>query len=153
MTALVIGVGHRFRGDDAVGPLVADRIADLVAARGLSGVEVIEHHGEGTDLMERWSGHARVVVVDATCAEADAGTVRRWDAAAAPLPAGLFPKGSHVFGLAEGVEMARLLGRLPERMTIFGIAGLAFTAGAPLSPQVDLAADRVASEVIELLLE
>ncbi len=152
MTALVIGVGHRFRGDDAVGPLVADRVADLVAARGLSGVAVIEHHGEGTDLMERWSGHDRVVIVDATCSAAAPGAVRQWDAAAAPLPAGLFPKGSHVFGLAEGVEMARLLGRLPSHMIIFGIEGRSFAAGASLSPSVDRSVNEVARKIIEVLL-
>ncbi|MEW5727137.1 MAG: hydrogenase maturation protease [Pseudomonadota bacterium] len=132
MTMLVIGVGHRFRGDDAAGPLVAERIA----ARALPGVEAIEHHGEGTDLMERWSGHDRVVVIDATCGGGEPGTIRQWDAMAAPLPAGLFPKHSHLFGLAEAVEMARLLGRLPPVLLVIGIEGTAFAAGDAMTPAV-----------------
>lgn len=128
MSVLVIGIGHPFRGDDAIGPLVAE----AVAALDLSGVETLIHHGEGTDLMERWQGFERVLVVDATASGASCGTIRQWDGAR-PLPAALFPKGSHVFGLAEAVEMARLLGRLPPSLTIIGVEGADFILGAPLS--------------------
>ncbi|HSV28933.1 MAG TPA: hydrogenase maturation protease [Candidatus Omnitrophota bacterium] len=144
MKTLLIGIGHQYRGDDAVGPLVAGRIA----AMNLPDLDVLAHHGEGTDLMERWAGYDRVVVVDATCGGGEIGTIRRWDAVAAPLPAGLFPKGSHVFGLAEGVEMARLLGRLPAAMTVIGIEGELFSAGDVMSPQVEQASETVAGELI-----
>lgn len=132
MTALVLGIGHPFRGDDGIGPLVAERIAAL----NLPGVTALAHHGEGSDLMERWSGFDRVVVVDATRSDAVPGTIRRWDAVAEKLPAALFPKNSHLFGLAEAVEMARLLGRLPAVLTVIGVEGKDFTAGTDLSPEV-----------------
>lgn len=134
MTPLVIGIGHPFRRDDAIGPLVAERVAAA------TGAELLVHHGEGSDLMERWQGRARVVVVDATASGAAPGTVRVWDAAT-PLPAQLFPKGSHLFGLAEGIEMARLLGRLPAAMIVVGVEGQDFSAGEGLSPAVAAAVD------------
>lgn len=131
MTTLVIGIGHPFRGDDAVGPAVAE----AVAALNLPHTETLAHHGEGTDLMERWRGYAHVIVVDATRSGAAPGTVRQWDAAET-LPAALFLKGSHVLGLAEAVEMARVLGRLPPRLTVIGIEGADFGMGAGMSAAV-----------------
>ncbi len=145
MSLLVLGIGHPFRGDDALGPLVAERIAAL----GLPAVTALSHHGEGSDLMERWSGYDRVVVVDATRSDAAPGTIRRWDAVAEKLPAALFPKSSHLFGLAEAVEMARLLGRLPSALTVIGVEGKSFAAGTDLSPEVAAAVGAVIDAILE----
>lgn len=138
---LVLGIGHPFRGDDAAGPRVAQALA------GTPGLNALEHHGEGADLMERWQGHDPVVIVDAMVSGAAPGTVRVWDAIAEPLPARLFPKGSHLFGLAEAVEMARMLGRLPPRLTVYGIEGATFSLGAPMSAEVAAAVNRVVAEI------
>ncbi len=126
---LIIGIGHPFRRDDGAGPTAAALLAAL-------GFDTLSHHGEGTDLMERWQGHDDVVLIDATASGAAPGTVRLWQADQAPLPSGLFPKSSHTFGVAEAVEMARLLGRLPERMRVIGIEGADFSSGQDLSPAV-----------------
>jgi hydrogenase maturation protease len=144
MSPLLIGIGHPYRRDDGVGPAVVEAIA-------AEGFEALIHHGEGTDLMERWQGRGVVVVVDATASGAAAGTIRRWDAVAAPLPAGLFPKGSHQFGLAEGIEMARLLGRLPAALTVIGVEGADFGAGQGLSPAVAAALPQAVAEVLAAL--
>lgn len=145
MKTVVIGIGHPFRGDDSVGPAVAE----AVAALNLPDVVTLAHHGEGTDLMERWQGFGTVIVVDATRSGAPPGTIRQWDGSA-PLPAALFPKGSHVFGLAEAVEMARLLGRLPPRLTVIGIEGADFTMGACLSAAVGAAIATAADLIADL---
>jgi hydrogenase maturation protease len=143
MTVLVIGVGHALRRDDGLGPFVAER----VGARGLTGMRAVCHHGEGTGLIDLWGEAERVVVVDATASGAPPGLVRVWDAAAGPLPAGLFPRSSHTFGLAEGVEMARLLGRLPPDFTVIGVEGGDFSAGEGLSPAVEEAAIGVVEDL------
>lgn len=136
MSLLVVGIGHPFRRDDAVGWRVADRIERL----GLAEVTVLRHHGEGTDLMARWQGHDRVALVDATCAGAVAGTVRHWDDPTA-VPAACFPKSSHVFGLAEALTLAASLGRLPRWMRVVGIEGADFSAGEDLDPRVAASVD------------
>ncbi len=133
MTTLVIGIGHPFRGDDAIGPRLAEGLTGAIAA------EVIAHHGEGTDLMERWQGFDRVIVVDAMVSGAAPGTIREWDAIATALPANLFPKGSHLFGLVEAIEMARLLGRLPPALLVIGVEGVRFGMGEAMSPEVEQA--------------
>lgn len=145
MNSLLIGIGHSYRGDDAVGPMLAEALS------GTAGLDVLVHHGEGTDLMERWTGYNKVVVVDATCSGAEPGTVRIWDAIAETLPTGLFPKGSHVFGLAEGVEMARILGRLPPVLTVVGIEGRSFSTGDAMSAEVSGAAPRTALLILKYI--
>ncbi len=127
---LFLGVGHPDRGDDSIGPRMAARLKD---DEGFRGVEVLDHHGEGAALMELWAGRRKVVIVDAMKSGAAPGSIRRFDAAQDKLPSGLFRYSSHVFGLAEAVEMSRALNRLPPAFVIYGVEGRDFGFGAPLS--------------------
>ncbi|MBR9970366.1 hydrogenase maturation protease [Magnetospirillum sulfuroxidans] len=146
MSALVIGIGHPFRHDDAVGWLVAERVAALK----LANVTVLTHHGEGTDLMARWHGFDRVVLVDATVSGTEPGVLRCWDGAEV-LPTSCFPKSSHVFGVAEGVEMARLLGRLPPFLRVIGIEAADFSAGEGIDPALHEAVERATAMVVDFI--
>jgi len=58
---------------------------------------------------------------------------------------------SHAFGLASAVSLARVLGRLPRSLTIYGIEGADFEHGADLTPAVRVAVDRVVSEILASL--
>jgi len=140
VSPLILGVGNRYRRDDGVGPAVADRLTAL-------GIAVQEHSGEGAGLMDAWSGAERVIVVDATQSGAEPGTIVRLDAGTQELPGGLFRYSSHLFGLAEAVEMARALGRLPGELVIWGIEGADFGFGEDLTPAVAAAADEVARRI------
>ena len=73
--------------------------------------------------------------------------MHRLDAAAAPLPATVARGSTHAFGLAETIELARTLGRLPQRLTVYGIEGGCFDAGDELSPPVRAAVDAVRDEL------
>jgi len=134
---LILGIGNRFRVDDGVGLAVAERLRAL-------GFPAGEHSGEGAGLMEAWEGQDRVIIADATQSGAPPGTIRRLDAAEERLETGLFRYSSHLFGLAEAVEMARALGRLPRDLVIWGIEGGEWGFGESLT----LAADQAAGEVV-----
>ena len=138
----VIGIGNGWRRDDGVGPAVAA----LLAGRPKLRTAVLP--GEGTELIAAWTGCERVVVVDAMRSGAAAGTIRHFDAVAAPLPVGAFPRLSHAFGLAEAIEMARILGRLPRRLEIYGIEAADLGDGAGLSAEVERAAHQVAAAIM-----
>jgi hydrogenase maturation protease len=135
--ALVVGLGSPDRGDDAVGGHVARAVAALPDTE----VETLEHQ-DPTDLIELWVGREVVVVVDAVCSGAAAGTlhVLQTGAAHPPLPETAWTRtgrgGTHAFGLAAAVELARVLRRLPARVTVVGVEAESFEAGAPLSPAV-----------------
>lgn len=127
---LVIGVGNAWRRDDGAGPAVAETLAAIPGAR----CRVLV--GEGTELIEAWSGEGRVIVIDAMRSGAPAGTLTHFDAAAAALPAAAFCSLSHRFGLAEAIEMARVLGRLPERLEVWGVEAGDLGQGPGLTPAV-----------------
>ena len=92
-----------------------------------------------------------MVIVDAVRSGAKAGTIHRLDALARPLPAQLFRASTHHLSVAEAVALGRALGRLPERLEIYGIEGRDFTAGLGLAPEVERAVERVAAELGERL--
>ena len=83
-------------------------------------------------------GADEIVLVDAVSSGAPPGTVHSFDASAEPLPAVLFGASStHALGLAEAVELARSLGRLPGRVLVYGVEGGTFAYGKGLSPEVE----------------
>jgi len=147
MSLLFLGVGNDQRGDDAVGPYLAARFAAHEGLLAL-GVDVISHGGEGASLMSLWEGVDLVVVVDAMMSHRKHGFVQRFDVVKDKLGGGVFRYSSHLFGLAEAVEMARQLHKLPKAMIVYGVEGLAFEFGAPLSKPVAAAAKKVERQVL-----
>lgn len=145
-TAVVIGVGNPFRGDDDAGREVARRIG-----AGGPAVTVIEEDGDGERLMEAWDGARAAIVIDAMVSGAAPGTIRRFDAAREPLPAAAFPLSTHAFGLVEAVELGRALGTLPASLVVYAIEGESFDTGAPLSEAVAAAVPDAVARVLDEL--
>lgn len=133
---LIVGVGNLDRGDDGAG---------VWAVRRLHGARTKEVT-DCTQLIEIWADEHDVVVIDAMVTGAPVGTVNRFEVGAFPLPIGTFPS-THSFGLAETVELARAIGRLPERLTILGIEAGQMDLGRPLSAEVDRAIDVLVDEL------
>lgn len=146
---LVMGVGNRTRGDDAAGPAVAD----LVRAAGIPHVRVIEHSGEGASLMERWRCDDVVYLVDAAHSSAEPGFIHVFDAHKDVIPFAFLRYSSHAFSVAEAIELARVLDRLPSRLTLVAIEGEAFDAGLPLSATVAKAVSVVAKNIVTEIRE
>lgn len=146
MSFLFLGVGNLHRGDDGVGPAMAEKfIAD--GSFSAAGVDVVSHGGEGASLMSLWEGLEKVVVVDAMMSHRKAGLVQRFDVNKEPLQSGVFRYSSHLFGLAEAVEMARALRKLPKSLIVYGIEGKGFVFGEPFSAPVARAAKKVEKEI------
>lgn len=131
---LLIGVGALYRSDDRVGLLIARHFND----RMIAGLDVVEHHGEGTGLMELWDDEAHVIVVDAAqSGTAPPGTLHEFDVIANPLPASFLHYSSHLFGLAEAVELSRTMSSLPETFQVYAIEGEDFSHGESMTPAVE----------------
>ena len=143
MTTCVVGVGNEMRGDDAVGLAVVRALSGTVP----EGVAVLECEGEPVSLLSAWEGHARAIVVDATQSDAEPGTIRRIVAADGPLPPALAGSSTHLLGLADAVELARALKRLPAATIVYGIEGASFDTGMGLSEPVAAAAEKVAAAI------
>jgi hydrogenase nickel incorporation protein HypA/HybF len=139
---LVIGAGNALRGDDGIGPFVAERLATegAVTARSVDG-------SSGT-LLEAWEGFDDVVVVDAAASVEHApGSVLCFDAGAGPLPATALRRSTHDLGVRDAIEMARALGRLPALLTVVAVVGSDFSPLAPLTPAVRRAGEQLAARL------
>jgi hydrogenase maturation protease len=144
---LVIGVGNAYRCDDAVGLIVAQRLRALVPP----GITVLEQSGEGATLMEAWQDADHVILVDAAFSGEAPGTIHRFEAAVEPIPAQFFNYSTHAFSVAEAVEMARQLDKLPPSLIVYGIEGRSFSFGQDLSLEVEQAARAVVAQVLQEL--
>ncbi len=140
MRARIIGVGNADRGDDAAGLLVARRLAGM-------GDDAMEFTGEALSLIDHWEDRDSVILVDAVVTGGRPGEIACWDAIAERLPREAFRCSTHLFGVAEAVELARIFERLPARLVIYGIEGADFTPGAPPSRAVLEAVETLAERI------
>jgi hydrogenase maturation protease len=108
-----------------------------------------ESSGEGTALMEAWEGAEAVILIDAVCSGAPAGTIHRLDAHAETVPPALFRYSTHAFSVAEAIALARTLNRLPPRLIVFAVEGKHFDAGVGLSAEVERAVDELVRRGLE----
>jgi hydrogenase maturation protease len=146
----VVGVGNAYRGDDALGLVVAQELTGRLSPC----VTILTRAGDMASLIEDWAEHEALVIVDATEPMGTPGRIHRVDLATEELPRGLSLTSSHAFGITEAIDLARVLGRLPEQVVVYAVEGRCFDNGAPLSPEVAAAmgevTERVAAETARL---
>jgi hydrogenase maturation protease len=143
MARIVIGVGNDLRGDDAAG---WETVRRLVPSPSLV---VHEHGGDAPGLIGLWGPDDDVVVVDAVVSSEPSGTIVEIDALAAPLPADVSWATTHGAGVAEGIELARVLGLLPRSLVLIGISAKEFELGLPMNPEVERAVQDVVRRLSE----
>lgn len=141
---LVVGIGSAV-GDDAVGPAVARAVS-----REVHGVDVVEH-ADPSSLVELLTGRGLVVLVDAVMTDRDPGTVAVLTPADLPRGGKSGPVGTHAIGVGEAIELAGVLGRLPQRLVIVGVQAHPSAAGAPLSPRVQASVPVAVRAVADLI--
>ncbi len=145
--ALVIGVGNRYRGDDAFGCLVASELARMA----IPALQCIEHDGEPAALIDCWQGAGKVLLVDAVSSGGEPGEIFHFDLSRQPLPQGYRLYSSHAFGVPEAVELARALGKLPAQIAFIGAEGICFDAGESLSAPLAAAKQSVIAKSLDWL--
>lgn len=143
----VIGVGNDIRGDDGVGLWIAQRLK----AANLPGSRIETKTGAAAALIDSWQPTDSIILMDAIYSGACAspGEIYRIDARRQMIPVGFSGPFTHRLGVAQAVELARALGRLPRHFILYGIVGQCFDFGSPLTPMVRKSAGRVARMVID----
>jgi hydrogenase maturation protease len=145
LSAAAVCLGSPFRGDDAVGPAVAERLR-------AAGAAVLDCADEPTRLLDLWDGVDTVVVVDALSSGAPAGTLHRIDAGQdGPLPRDLRLASTHAMGIADALELGRALGRAPRRVVVLGVEGECFGMGEAMTAAVAGALDALVAAVLDEL--
>lgn len=135
----MIGVGNELRGDDGVGLAVARR---LQIEPGIS-----LRTGAGLALLDALDGAAAAVLVDGVRSGAAPGTIVTFDVSDRPLPEPAVRAPGHEVGLADALELARALGRLPPRVLVIGVEVERVSLGEGLSEPVAAALDDAVAAV------
>lgn len=124
-------------------------MARRVRAYSPAHVTVLEQAGDGADLLAalRSTDAACVYIVDAMESGAAAGSVAYFDVHAGALPAQLALTSSHLFGVVQAVELARVMGWLPPQLIVCGIEGRRYAHGSALTADVQRAVEAVAAHL------
>ena len=130
MRTVVIGIGNRFRGDDAIGLVAAERLASSIGD-----IEIRQSNGEALALMEIWEGANRAILIDAAENQGSPGKVTRLDASDSPISSTEFHTSTHAFSVPEAIEMGRSLGRLPPEVIVYAIEGKQFGHGEEITAE------------------
>jgi len=142
---LIIGLGNILKGDDGIGV----RVAEILSLRELpAGVAVEEVGTPGIDLMNRFEGWQKVILVDAVQMGAKPGTWRRFS----PQDVRLIANGNvlslHEPDLASVLELAQALNMLPDEIVIYGVEPQDLTFMAPLSSPVEAIINVIAEQIL-----
>jgi hydrogenase maturation protease len=138
---LVIGVGNRDRGDDGVGPAVVDEIRRRAVPVG-----TMVREGDLADLLLDWGPDDDVTIVDCVAGTGPVGAVSVLDAGEL-RGSGL--TSTHGMGVAESVQLATVMDRLPRRLRVVGVSGRTFRYG-PISAELSRLVPAIADEVLDL---
>lgn len=139
---VVIGVGHRDRADDGIGPAVADALGHRTDQ-----VVTLAREGDLAVLPLLWEADDDVVIIDAVQSSGPVGElceIRQEDFVSN------IGMSTHGLGVADALELARRLDCMPARLRIFGITGSNFGYGS-MSRELHHSVDRVADELLGVL--
>lgn len=114
---VVIGVGSEIRRDDGVGVVVARRLAPEAAELG---IEVVEGHTGGINLLFEMEGAEQCIIIDAVDMGREPGTVVVFDADDADIVLTERVASLHHVSLADVLQLARATG-VTARVTVVGI--------------------------------
>lgn len=146
MKTIFIGVGNGFRRDDGAGLYIVRQLRKKLES--ITTISFAESHGEGSSLMEMWQSFDKVFLFDAVMINGEPGKRYYLQASRENIPTDFFKYSSHAFSLAEAVEMARVLGKLPESLEVYGIEGKDFSHGEELCPEVLHSCHELIEEII-----
>ena len=132
---LVFAWGNRSRGDDALGPLLLDRLRALLPVD--SGVDCLEDYQLQIEHALDLPGRSSVLFVDASL------TCRAPFEVISLAPARDASMGTHTLSAQALLQVfCDLHGQAPPASTMLAIRGEAFELGTPLSPAADANLER-----------
>jgi|NGEPerStandDraft_6_1074524.scaffolds.fasta_scaffold00001_47 hydrogenase maturation protease len=144
MRSVVLGFGSTLRGDDGIGPRIAERIEGLTKA---TDVLVLIRQSLTPDLAHDIEGADRVVFIDASATETPGAFCEQW----------IEPRSDSSVAMVHFLEPAALLewclrayGRSPQAVLIT-VGASNFELGEALSPEVAKSIPLIVRRVVELV--
>jgi len=144
---LIIGIGNKLRGDDAAGLLALKKIKELAP----EGVDVIENNGDGAELINKWAGRDKVILIDAVVSGSPPGTIHKFSSPGPIVPTEMFKFSTHLFSVPQAIYLSASLGNLPKELTIYGIEAKSLDYGAHVSDEVEIAINNIVQFVSQII--
>ena len=129
-------------GDDAVGPIVIDRLNGRLP----EAVALVESVGDATHLLDTWCDAKLTVIVDAVVSGGVPGSIHRIDGMAG-FPSSWRSASTHLIGVVEAIDLGSAVDMMPDALVVFGIEIGRVEPGVGLAPEIDAAADEVAEMI------
>lgn len=148
MSILVLGLGNLVMTDDALG----GRVIEVLKQRFdfPEQVELLDGGTLGLDLLPRFEGVNRLLVVDALEMDAEPGTIFRL--ADDAVPRAFANKLSvHQMGLQDLLAVAELQGHLPPELVVWGAQSASIEMGTELSEAMLPALEKIVDAVVQEL--
>jgi hydrogenase maturation protease len=143
---LILGLGNVLLADDGAGVAAVNWILGHYTAP--EGVLVLDGGTLGLSLLPHLQSAERAILVDAVSADAPPGCLVRLDGEAVG-PASRQRLSPHQIGVADLLDTARLLGRLPPELVLWGVVPERIELDPELSPAVRASVPELALAVIE----
>jgi hydrogenase maturation protease len=140
---VVIGVGHRDRADDGIGPAVVDALSHRTHQ-----ITAVVREGDLAVLPLLWERDVDVVIVDASLASSE--RVGQLHEIAPDQLLSSIGLSTHGLNVADAIQLAARIGRSPARLRVIGIGARDFGHGS-MSRQLHDRVDELADELLVLL--
>ncbi len=142
---LVLGLGNVLLGDDGAGVTAVDYLAHHYAVP--DGAYLLDGGTLGLSLLPLLTSAERAILVDAVAADAPAGSVVRYSGEDV-AHASLHRLSPHQVGVADLLDNARLIDRLPSTLLLVGVVPERIELEVGLSPDVAASIDELARQVV-----
>ena len=119
---MVIGIGNPIRGDDGIGPVVAEEICKTFHPKARGECECVSFTGSGLDLLGTLQGYDRAVLIDSFAG----GQIEEGECCRVELPdeesKGTWGPSTHYIGIVDALRLARHMRvALPGEIRFYGI--------------------------------
>lgn len=140
---IIVGVGNPYRGDDGAGWAVIDGLKKRLN----SNIELLKQKGDIAEIIDIFSTHPCVYLVDA-CSSQAVHSWQRIDVLVQPIQEKHSLTSTHGFSIAQAVSLAKNLGQLPNKLILYAINGDHYAMSDVLSPSVKQSIDHVINEIL-----
>ncbi len=145
----MVGTGNRFRSDDCAGLKAVSLLQQRASNRWGVEVTIVDLEGDQSAILDHMNSTDVVIIIDAVHSDGQPGSFVRIDSTNGEIPLTFDGNSTHGYGTSYVLRIAKMIGVLPQRVIIYGIAGKNFSSGTDVSPEVTKSVDTVVEKVSE----
>jgi hydrogenase maturation protease len=116
---IVLGLGNPLMSDEGIGVHLVNRLSML--SEDYPDVDFVDAGTGGLNLLHLFEGREKAVVIDCAIMEEEPGTIKKFTPEQVKSVKRLAHQSLHEQDLMKIIKLAKMLGRCPNKIVIFGI--------------------------------